>query len=39
MYFENSIISLGPDRKKCHLELEKFLLALERTLGIEFLGK
>ena len=31
--------SLGPDRKKCHLDLEKFLLVLECTLGIEVLGK
>ena len=29
----------GLDRKKCHLELEKFLLVLEYTLGIEVLGK
>ena len=35
----NRYNSLGPDRKKCHLDLEKFLLVLECTLGIEVLGK
>ena len=31
--------SLGPDRKKSHLELEKFILVLECTLGIQVSGK
>ena len=31
--------SLGPDGKKYHLKLEKFLLVLECTLGMEVLGK